>query len=123
MANSEEQQCRRAVALARSLALLLEELQSRDASVQRELERMEAEYVRQIDKARQCVADAMVLLKEEKTGEAKELDQEGDAARKKALQILTQMKEAATRVKTEPVGRRVVERATARDRYVSLQRP
>lgn len=51
--------------------------------------------MREIGKARQCFADAMLLMKDGKTAEAKKLEREGDAAQKRAQQIFKQMKEAA----------------------------
>jgi cellobiose-specific phosphotransferase system component IIA len=62
---------------------------------QEKIEALDAEFMREIGKARQCFADAFDLMKDGKTAEAKELKREGDAAQKRAQQIFRQMKEAA----------------------------
>lgn len=62
---------------------------------QETIEALDAEFMREIGKARQCFADAMLLMKDGKTAEAKKLEREGDAAQKRAQQIFKQMKEAA----------------------------
>jgi hypothetical protein len=62
---------------------------------QQKIEALDAQFMRENGKARQCFADAMVLMKDGKTEEAKKLMREGEAAQRRAEQIFKQMKEAA----------------------------
>jgi PTS system, Lactose/Cellobiose specific IIA subunit len=59
------------------------------------IEALDAQFMRENGKARQCFANAMVLMKDGKTEEAKKLMREGEAAQRRAEQIFKQMKEAA----------------------------
>jgi hypothetical protein len=59
------------------------------------IEALDAQFMRENGKARQCFANAMVLMKDGKTEEAKKLMREGEVAQRRAEQIFKQMKEAA----------------------------